>query len=293
MRARAFAGLGGALRAGLGLVPWRMPLFSVARALPLPRAVTRRLPIEGPFRVAVDGSAGFRLLGHGLSAESDLFWRGLEGHEERESLRLWVRLARRARVIVDVGAHIGLYAFAASAVNPGALVFGFEPLPSAFAIFEANCTANDGRVRPVRAAVGNRDGFADLYFGDDGDVASLGRPDGRTRTCVPIRSLRSFLGEQGVERVDLLKIDVETFEPDVLAGLGDLLHRCRPAMLVEVLHDDVGAALERLCPADYVFFHIDERRGPVRAERVARVNHESRNYLLRPAASHPDGAWDS
>jgi FkbM family methyltransferase len=235
--------------------------------------------VEGPFRVDVGGGAGFRLQGHGLPAETDLFWRGLEGHEERESLRCWVTLSRRAAVIVDVGAFIGLYALAASAANPGAVVFGFEPLASAFAIFAANCEENSGRVRAVRAAVGDRDGTADLFVGDASDVASLGRPEGRARERVPIRSLRAFLGDEGVDRVDLLKIDVETFEPAVVAGLGDLLHRSRPSIIVEVLRNDVGEALERLCPG-YAFFHIDESRGLVRKSRVERVSHASRNYLF-------------
>jgi FkbM family methyltransferase len=275
------------MKAGLRRLPWRRRLFDVARGLRLPRAVTRHLPVEGPFRVEIGGGAGFRLRGHGHPGETDLFWRGLERHEERESLRCWLRLCRRSRVIVDVGASIGVYSFAASAANPEALVFGFEPLPSAFAIFAANCTENPGRVKAIHAAVGDRDGTADLYFGDDTDVPSLGRPEGRTRERVPIRSLRSFFREEGIDRVDLLKIDVETFEPAVLAGLGDLLHRSRPSMIVEVLSDDVGEELQRLCPEGYEFFHIDERLGPVRRPRVERVSHESRNYLFAP---HGTGA---
>jgi FkbM family methyltransferase len=183
-------------------------------------------------------------------------------------------------VIVDVGAFIGVYALAAQAANPGARVFGFEPLQSAFDVFEANCAANASAVRAVRAALGDRDGEADLFYGDDSDTPSLGRPHGRRHERVPIRTLESFLREQGVDRVDLLKVDVETFEPAVLSGMGGLLGRSRPAMILEVLEDGVGRELVRLSPPGYAYFHIDESRGLVRTDRVGRVSHRSRNYLF-------------
>ena len=65
-----------------------------------------------------------------------------------------------------------------------------------------------------------------------------------------------------------------------MAGMGDLLERFRPAMIVEVLNDDVGSALERICTPQYLYFHIDENRGPIRTHRVKRLNRESRNYLF-------------
>ena len=64
-----------------------------------------------------------------------------------------------------------------------------------------NCAANASRVTAVRAAIGDRDGEADLYFGDGSDTASLGRAEGRRFERVPIRTLASYLEQQGVGRV--------------------------------------------------------------------------------------------
>jgi FkbM family methyltransferase len=267
-------------RAGLRHLPARRQIFAMARTLRLPRAIYRHLPVEGPFSVRVEGQVSFRLLGHGLPSETDLFWGGLAGHEERWSLRCWARLCRQAAVIVDVGAYLGVYSLVAAAVNPRARVFGFEPVSRSHEMFSANCALNSLGVKAVRAAVGDRDGVAALFFGNDPVMASLGGSDGCEKEQVPICTLRAFLGEQGLERVDLLKIDVETFEPSVIAGLGDLLERCRPAMIVEVLSDEIGFVLERMCRGQYLFLFIDESRGLARTDRLRRVSRESRNYLL-------------
>ena len=114
------SGLKRVARAGLRNLPWKTRLFRVARVLRPPRAIYRRLPVEGPFSVRIDGGPSFRLLGHGLSTETDLFWGGLGGYDERESLRCWARLCRQSSIIVDVGAYVGVYSLAAAAANPKA-----------------------------------------------------------------------------------------------------------------------------------------------------------------------------
>jgi hypothetical protein len=43
-----------------------------------------------------------------------------------------------------------------------------------------------------------------------------------------------YLPTHGIERVDLIKIDVEGFEKNVLAGLAETIERERPILVVEV-----------------------------------------------------------
>ena len=136
-----------------------------------------------------------------------------------------MRLSRSASVIVDVGAYIGIYSLVAAAVNPRALVFGFEPVSRNFEAFEANCALNATNVTPIRAAVGDRDGFADLFLSEDPTIASLGRSQGPVQERVPVCTLKTWFRDNSLDQMDLMKIDVETFEPAVLAGMGDLLGR--------------------------------------------------------------------
>jgi FkbM family methyltransferase len=52
-------------------------------------------------------------------------------------------------------------------------------------------------------------------------------------TC-PIRHAGNQIAEIGVARVDAVKIDVQGFEPEVLRGLAEILHRDRPVVWCEI-----------------------------------------------------------
>jgi len=48
---------------------------------------------------------------------------------EEQLLSVWQQQAKGAKVIFDVGANLGIYSFAALAVEPNATVHAFEPTP--------------------------------------------------------------------------------------------------------------------------------------------------------------------
>lgn len=56
---------------------------------------------------------------------------------------------------------------------------------------------------------------------------------------VQIRQADRAIAELGVKRVDLLKIDVEGYEKEVLAGLAGTLRRDRPIFLIELVGADM------------------------------------------------------
>jgi hypothetical protein len=49
---------------------------------------------------------------------------------------------------------------------------------------------------------------------------------------VPVITLDAYLRERAIERVDVVKIDVEGAEPLVLQGMGELLRRCVPRLVI-------------------------------------------------------------
>jgi FkbM family methyltransferase len=173
-------------------------------------------------------------------------------------------------VIVDVGANIGVYALVAKTASPRARVLAFEPVARHCEYLERNCHLNRLDVHVERVAVSNRDGTGWMR-GWLLDVTGAGGPD---REQVPVRRLDTALAAAGDSRVDLIKVDVEGHEAEVLEGLGVLLRRDRPTMLLEVLSD---AAADRLRPIldglDYVFFDIDDVSEPRRVETLRKSSH--------------------
>ena len=128
------------------------------------------------------------------------------------------------RTIFDVGANIGEFSLHLARHAPQAQVFAFEPAPENLAAFEANLALQQPaltNVRLVREAVSDCAGEVEMLVGahklDTLMVeASLERLQGRgavERTRVAADTLDSYCRRFGVERIDLLKIDIEGAEP--------------------------------------------------------------------------------
>jgi FkbM family methyltransferase len=205
---------------------------------------------------------------------NQVFWRGWDGYEPEMSRLFW-RLATTASVTLDVGAHVGYYAILAGIANPAGSVYAFEPHPPVFERLQRNLALNRLRnVCAVKQAVGAADGSAPFFYvpGIVPCSSSLSAEfmSGAARLVsrqVTVVRLDAFARSHGLGGVDLVKLDTETTEADVLAGLGQLLAG-GPDIFCEVLPQADGDALTRILePACYSFYLLTEA-GPQRRPRV-------------------------
>jgi FkbM family methyltransferase len=157
----------------------------------------------------------------------------------------WIRNSIRLddpRIIFDVGANHGVFAQAASTCFPDAMVFLFEPLPSLRPALESlaahyrdrwrfqsmalgACTGHlPFHIDPADDGIGSFVGFSESYD-DLYRKSHTGALPGRVPTTVdiPIETLDNFCECQGIEQIDLIKIDVEGFEFAVLDGASKML----------------------------------------------------------------------
>lgn len=151
------------------------------------------------------------------------------GFEEVEA-RLVQRLVSPDAEVFDVGANIGCYAtlFAQLAGEKGR-VHAFEPAPSTHAQLAANVARNALKnVTLNQAAVSDVPGETNLYLNRESALASLGQT-GRGKTVgtasVQVVTLDEYAHARNIAAIDFLKIDVEGYEPKVLAGARELLQR--------------------------------------------------------------------
>ena len=79
----------------------------------------------------------------------------LDEHYESVTLRLWRTLARQARVILDIGSHIGTFALVAADANPQARVIAVEADGGNFARLRDHCVPYPN-VTAVHAAIADR-----------------------------------------------------------------------------------------------------------------------------------------
>ena len=195
-------------------------------------------------------------------------YRRLAGELERE-LPTLVSMVCPGTVAFDIGANIGLYAYALARV--GARVHSVEPLPQCHrALFGLARLMPSVSVHSM--ALGDRDGQLVLYIpvrgGRPETSESSARPGGGPHECVdvPVTTLDSLaarvLGPGDV--VSVIKIDVEGHEDAVLDGGAGTLRRFHPVVLVEVEARHRANAVEecfrRLVGLGYVGRWLDAER---------------------------------
>lgn len=143
-------------------------------------------------------------------------------------------------VAVDVGANIGLSALGFAALLPQGRVLALEPGPGIVAALRQTVALNrlQDRIAVLPLAVGAQLGTAVFQEGEHSAGSSLVEPatwdaGQATRVEVPVTTLDTVVREQGLARLDLLKVDVEGWETEVLDGAQDVLARFRPVVVLE------------------------------------------------------------
>lgn len=147
---------------------------------------------------------------------------------------------KKEPVLIDVGAHGGEYCLLALEANPTARIFAFEPHPQTSVRLAAAAKAHGFAAFP--AGCSDQDCGAVLYDYRDqpgSQHASIYREviehiHKGLAEAHHIRMIRldDFIQDQGLTRVDLLKIDTEGHEMAVLAGAEAAIR----AGLVRVIH---------------------------------------------------------
>lgn len=216
----------------------RSVLFLAAHVFPhrKPNWALQRVAAELDCCVPVDA-----VLGNGMKIR--VIWNdsvGAEiverGYYELPVVRLVEELVKPGMVFIDAGAHVGQYTLLAA--DLGANVHSFEPDPRTFELLLYNVRINDlTNVRLNQCALAETCKSATLQVGSADNIgsASLTGPFGsRTSFSVQCCSLDSYLTEQSVGEVHLVKIDVEGAELHVLQGARGILSRePKPEIIIE------------------------------------------------------------
>lgn len=153
------------------------------------------------------------------------------------------RMLKPGMVFVDVGANDGYYTlFAAQRVGPSGRVLAIEPSTRERANLERNIARNGlGNVKVVPLALGATCGTAGLRLAQSahsghntlGGFANDG-VQAESVEQVKVCMLDSLAGELALDRIDVMKIDVEGAEANVIAGAREVLARTQPVIVLEI-----------------------------------------------------------
>jgi len=171
--------------------------------------------------------------------------------------------------VFDVGANIGLATVFFHRERRNVRIFAFEPSPAACECLKANIELHGADARVFECGLSDAPGMGEFTFYPANSVMSGFHADLETdrRTTLTfmensglaphkaerflpflfkketfpcrLRTLSEIIGKEAVERIDLLKVDVEKSEREVLAGIQPE-HWCRVRQAVIEVHDEQG-----------------------------------------------------
>lgn len=272
------------------------PLYTLVKRFYSPPASWRtRLRFIGKFKVRTTDGKSFYLYNAGFRLESNIYWSGLDKcNWEPMTREIWTHLSTSARTIFDIGSNSGLFALLAKVYHPDATVVAFEPQPNVFKVLRTNNRINGFDIHCNNIALSHEEGDVPFYnYGaaafttentTAGSLNKRWRPDGQTSISVKAKELRTYITENNIQTIDLMKIDVETFEYEVLSGYGEYLYLHEPVVLLEIQDRGIGKSIESLfLKTSYSFFKIDEAAGLRQVESLGTTKGDI-NYLLCPAS---------
>jgi FkbM family methyltransferase len=216
------------------------------------------------------------------------------GHDLADLRYLW-RILRPGMVFLDIGAHHGLYSLvAAKRLGADSTVIAFEPSQNEFRRLRLHLRLNG--MRSVRAesialgATSSNQKFFQIISGDStrGGLRPPASSDRVSETSVETARLDDCLARFALDRVDLVKLDVEGAELEVLQGASMVLTKFRPIFICEVLDATTQVwgynAREIVLMFQRFDFQIFEAQldGSIVPHEVKDHYPEIRNYLAVP-----------
>lgn len=170
------------------------------------------------------------------------------------------------QVILDAGAYTGLSASFFATRYPDATIIAIEPDEENFKLLELN-TARFKNVHPIRAALWAKSGSVSLKDPGNGDWAFQVSESGNSVTTeaeARSKSIRAVTiddirREFNLDKIDLLKVDVEGSEKEIFANAGPWISSV-DAICIE-LHDRFKTGCSRSFFRAVDDFAIELRRG--------------------------------
>ncbi|MCB0790342.1 MAG: FkbM family methyltransferase [Flavobacteriales bacterium] len=169
--------------------------------------------------------------------DPDFWTSAAQGAWEPDTLRSLEENLSADRVFFDIGAWMGPTSLFAAA--QGAVVHAFEPDPVAFGKLQANVLANPalGERIVLNNAAMTKDGrpvrlFTRHRFGDSGSSLLSRVQDEGSSVEVAGIALQSYVQARSIDRIDMVKMDIEGGEFTLIPAIRPVLERFHPVIRI-------------------------------------------------------------
>lgn len=181
---------------------------------------------------------------------SQIFWRGFYSGGQ---LKILDNLLQPEMTFVDIGANQGEFTvFAAKRLTKGQVI-SFEPVSTVFKKLELNIKANNFKnVKLIQKGLGSQKGFFTVYSsGEESKDGTLNEglytihstiKRNEVYETIEIICFDDFIEEQNINKIDVMKIDIEGAELEALKGAKKTIESSKPIIIMEVNEETSRAA---------------------------------------------------
>lgn len=187
--------------------------------------------------------------------------KGIESTLLRNSITLLkkYKINKRDAVIFDVGSNFGFLSLVWSkTIATQGKVYSFEPHPDVFHSFEKSIEKNklNSIISGFRYVVGgsNTEVLLALYDTSSGILKNPNLPV-KQEIKTSMITLDSFVDQNDIKRLDLIKIDVDGPELEILKGARNILKKLKPVLIVET--NENSEILDFLLQNNYLILDMD------------------------------------
>lgn len=200
------------------------------------------------YKLLLDNDNGF--------VDQEIFWKGVYEEEVMSCLKTQIDFLfskekvkynvknieshHESVVFLDIGCNIGQELIFAASINKNIKAIGFEPLSHLCKQINASIEINNlSNAKVYNVAMGNEDQEINIKIPEINIGGSSIVRDASNTNCklkvekIKVRHADNFLQEQKIDKVDIIKIDVEGYEYEVLDGLRETLQKYSPIILIE------------------------------------------------------------
>ena len=152
------------------------------------------------------------------------------------------------KVIIDCGSNIGCSTIFFANIYPDAQVYAIEPDKNNFKFLQYNTIFYDN-IHVINSAVWDKEAFARLEDTEMGEAGYMTVETGEDdEKAFKTTTLSKIVAENGIDQIDLIKIDIEGSEKEVFGApdVDEWLSKVK--VLAIVIHDELRAG------ASYEFF---------------------------------------
>ena len=192
------------------------------------------------------------------------FW---NNHYEKKTLEIWSKLSGIEGIVLDIGAHTGIYSLAANNSIKRGQILSFEPHFLNFARLNLNLRGNGFSTKTMfMNTVGKENQIQPFSVMNNIDYLTSGGKIGNIKnqftTQIQTIAIDSFLDKTARNNVKLIKIDVEGNEYQCLQGMIETIKSSKPIIFFECISEKNNLEIETVLKShDYSFFIIDDNEG--------------------------------